>query len=57
MLPKLIVASILFALLYWLFLTILLPKWGGYRLEEETDVLADGTAVTKLVHAPLDQDT
>ena len=45
---------ILFGVLYWLFLTILLPKWGGYELREATDVLDDGTTITKLVHVPLD---
>ncbi|KAK3377441.1 amino acid permease-domain-containing protein [Podospora didyma] len=28
---------IIFALVYWLFLAVLLPKWGHYRLEEGTD--------------------
>ncbi|KAG8533895.1 uncharacterized protein KY384_001636 [Bacidia gigantensis] len=35
--------------IYWYLWTILLPRLGGYRLEEETDVLADGTTVTKIV--------
>lgn len=45
---------ILFGVLYWLFLTILLPRWGGYRLEETTDILKDGTTVTKLTRVPLE---
>jgi len=45
---------ILFGVLYWLLLTILLPKWGGYRLEETTDILKDGTTVTKIVRVPLE---
>ncbi|KAK3360516.1 amino acid permease-domain-containing protein [Lasiosphaeria hispida] len=43
---------IIFGVLYWLFLAVLIPKWGGYRLEEAVDVLADGTTVTKLIHVP-----
>lgn len=26
-----------------------LPRWGGYRIEEEVDVLGDGASVTRLV--------
>lgn len=26
-----------------------MPRWGGYDLEEEEDVLKDGTKITKLV--------
>lgn len=36
--------------LYWYVWTILLPKWRGYTLEEETEVLGDGTSITRLVH-------
>ncbi|KAK0716259.1 amino acid permease-domain-containing protein [Lasiosphaeris hirsuta] len=46
------ISIITFGVIYWLFLTVLIPKWGGYRLEEAVDVLADGTTVTKLVHVP-----
>jgi hypothetical protein len=35
--------------LYWYVWTILLPRWRGYRLEEEVGVLNDGTTITKLV--------
>jgi len=45
--------SILFGVLYWLLWTVLIPKWGGYRLEETADVLDDGTTITKLVQVPL----
>ncbi|KAK1750128.1 amino acid permease-domain-containing protein [Echria macrotheca] len=41
------ISVILFGVLYWLFLAILLPRWGGYKLEETADVLKDGTTVTK----------
>lgn len=41
-----IVASIV----YWYVWTVAVPRWKGYRLEEETTVLADGTSVTKLIH-------
>jgi hypothetical protein len=37
---------------YWYVWTVLLPRWKGYRIEEETSVLADGTSVTTLVHVP-----
>lgn len=36
--------------LYWYVWTILLPKWGGYTLEEKTEVLDDGTSITRVVH-------
>lgn len=42
--------SMLVAVLYWYVWTRLIPRWRGYRLEEETEVLGDGTSVTKLVH-------
>ncbi len=41
--------SILSAILYWYVWTVALPWWGGYKLEEEVDVLDDGTTITKLV--------
>lgn len=41
--------SLLFGVIYWYIWTVLLPRWGGYRLEEEVDVLDDGTSITKLV--------
>ncbi|KAL3440523.1 amino acid permease-domain-containing protein [Aspergillus insuetus] len=39
---------IVFGVLYWYVWTVLLPRWGGYRLEEEERVLDDGTTATKL---------
>lgn len=35
--------------IYWYLWTVVIPHWGGYHLEEEGDVLHDGTSVTKLV--------
>ncbi|KAI0119678.1 amino acid permease-domain-containing protein [Daldinia grandis] len=35
-----------FGVLYWLIWTVILPRLGGYRLEEKQDVLDDGTAIT-----------
>ncbi|PON28769.1 methionine permease [Trichoderma gamsii] len=43
-------STIVAGVLYWYVWTILLPKWRGYTLEEETEVLGDGTAITRLVH-------
>ncbi|CBF87100.1 hypothetical protein AN2560.2 [Aspergillus nidulans FGSC A4] len=40
-----------FGVIYWYVWTVLLPRWGGYKLEEEEKVLDDGTAVTRLVKA------
>ncbi|PYI03245.1 amino acid transporter [Aspergillus sclerotiicarbonarius CBS 121057] len=40
---------IVFGVLYWYVWTVLLPRWGSYRLEEEDEVLDDGTQITKLV--------
>jgi hypothetical protein len=34
---------------YWFVWTVALPRYRGYRLEEETDILGDGTTITKLV--------
>ncbi|KAB5540575.1 putative methionine permease [Coniochaeta sp. 2T2.1] len=46
------VAIILFGVLYWYAWTVLLPRLRGYKLEEETDVLDDGVAITRLVKVP-----
>lgn len=40
---------ILFAVVYWYLWTVAIPRWRGYRLEEEVDVLEDGTSITKLI--------
>ncbi|KAI1268629.1 methionine permease [Xylariaceae sp. FL1019] len=37
---------VVFGFIYWLVWTVLLPRIGGYRLEEEEDILDDGTKVT-----------
>ena len=42
--------SILFAILYWYLAFIALPRWYGYRVEEEVEVLSDGTSITKLIN-------
>jgi amino acid transporter len=44
------VGVILFGLVYWFVWFELIPKWKGYRIEEETGVLSDGTTVSTLVH-------
>jgi hypothetical protein len=46
------ILRLVFAVLYWYVWTLLIPRWRGYRLEEEMDFLADGTTITKLVHVP-----
>ncbi|CAG8034413.1 unnamed protein product [Penicillium nalgiovense] len=43
--------SMLSGVLYWYVGTVLLPQWGGYQLEEEKEILADGTSIIKLVHS------
>ncbi|KAJ5414257.1 hypothetical protein N7509_000884, partial [Penicillium cosmopolitanum] len=42
------IGVILFAVVYWYVWTVLLPRWGGYKLEESVEVLDDGTSITKL---------
>jgi amino acid transporter len=42
------VGVIVFGLLYWLVWTVILPRLGGYRLEEKEDILDDGTTITVL---------
>jgi amino acid transporter len=44
------VGVILFGLVYWYVWFKLIPKWRGYRIEEETGVLSDGTTISTLVH-------
>jgi hypothetical protein len=41
--------SILFGVLAWYVKLVALPKWYGYRIEEEMEVLSDGTTINKLV--------
>lgn len=45
------IGIIIFAVLYWYVWTVALPRWRGYTLEEELEVLSDGTSITKLVHS------
>ncbi|OQD70222.1 hypothetical protein PENDEC_c025G02901 [Penicillium decumbens] len=42
---------IAFAVIYWYVWTVLLPRWGGYKLVETVDTLDDGTGVTKLARS------
>jgi amino acid transporter len=41
--------TIVIAVLYWYVWFRLLPRWRGYRIEEESDELSDGTKITRLV--------
>lgn len=41
--------SFTFGFVYWYIWAVALPRWGGYRVENETGVLEDGTSITKLV--------
>ncbi|KAJ5105810.1 methionine permease [Penicillium alfredii] len=45
------VGVIVFAIIYWYVWTVVLPRWGGYRLEEEVETLDDGTSITKLIRS------
>jgi hypothetical protein len=40
--------SIGFGVVYWLVWTVIMPRLGGYHLEEQQDVLDDGTTITFL---------
>ncbi|KAL8807209.1 MAG: hypothetical protein Q9182_000891 [Xanthomendoza sp. 2 TL-2023] len=42
-------ATLVFGVVYWYIWTILIPCIRGYHLEEEDDILTDGTTVTRLV--------
>jgi amino acid transporter len=44
------ISVVLFGLVYWFVWFKLLPKWKGYRVEEETGTLSDGTTVSTLVY-------
>jgi hypothetical protein len=41
---------LVFGVLYWYLVFVSFPKWYGYRVEEEVEVLSDGTSITKLVN-------
>ncbi|PQE09568.1 methionine permease protein [Rutstroemia sp. NJR-2017a WRK4] len=43
------IGIILFGILAWYVKFVALPKWYGYRIEEELEVLSDGTTINKLV--------
>ncbi|CAG8420461.1 unnamed protein product [Penicillium salamii] len=45
------IGLIIFGILYWYIWTVILPRKGGYKLEEEKEILADGTSIIKLVRA------
>ena len=40
---------LLCGVVYWYVWTVLIPRRQNYRLEEQTDVLKDGTTITRLV--------
>ncbi|PYH49363.1 putative methionine permease [Aspergillus saccharolyticus JOP 1030-1] len=40
---------IVFGVLYWYVWTVLLPRWGGYQLEEEKTVAEDGAIHRRLI--------
>jgi hypothetical protein len=47
-------SSILFGILYWYLAFVAIPHWYGYTVEEEVEVLSDGTSITKLVNVKKD---
>lgn len=47
------VTRLLFGIGYWYVWTIALPRYYGYKLEDEGDILSDGTTITKLVRRQL----
>ncbi|KAK4618239.1 High-affinity methionine permease [Fulvia fulva] len=47
------IAILLFGALYWYVFAKLLPHWRGYKLADQTELLADGTTITKIAHVPL----
>jgi amino acid transporter len=48
------ISIIIFAFSYWYFWIIWLPRRRGYRMDEQVEVLSDGTSITKLVHVKND---
>lgn len=46
--------SILFGVLYWYLAFVAIPHWYGYTVEEEVDVLSDGTSITRLINVKND---
>jgi hypothetical protein len=49
--PKTNRCRMLLTISYWYVWTVLIPRLRGYTLEEQTEVLDDGTSITKLVHS------
>ena len=47
------IAILLFGVLYWYVYTEVLPKWRGYKLEDVTETLDDGTTITTIAHMPI----
>jgi hypothetical protein len=41
---------ILGRVLYWFVWTVWVPRWKGYGMIEEEEMLTDGTTIAKLVH-------
>ncbi|KAF2092411.1 hypothetical protein NA57DRAFT_69814 [Rhizodiscina lignyota] len=48
---------ILFGILYWYIVTVLIPRWKGYQLEEAVEVLDDGTKTVNYQHPTIQVDT
>ncbi|KAE9380677.1 amino acid transporter [Stipitochalara longipes BDJ] len=44
------IGILLFGVLYWYLAFVAIPKWYGYTVEEEVEVLSDGTSITRLVN-------
>lgn len=40
---------IVFGILYWYIRFVALPRRFGYTIEEEVEVLSDGTSITRLI--------
>jgi amino acid transporter len=47
------ISILLFGVLYWYVFAIAWPKWRGFRLEDRTETIDDGTTVTTIAHVPL----
>ncbi|KAJ5809608.1 methionine permease [Penicillium pulvis] len=45
------ISIIIFAVLYWYVWTVILPRRGGYTLEETVETLDDGTTINRLVRS------
>jgi hypothetical protein len=44
------VSRLLFAVLIWYLAFVAVPRWRAYRVEEEVEVLSDGTSISRLIH-------